>query len=63
MELETAKEILKKWLQEDGTIYSGMDTENYVSWTKNGEIIDIDGEFNPYELEAIVVWIKHVQGE
>ena len=51
-----AIEILKNYIQNDGSLYN---SGHYLSWDIPSNIICLDGDFESDELEAIVWWMRN----
>lgn len=60
MTLEQAKDILKDNIEADG----GLDNLGwYLCWEPGSDVVTLDGEFTLQELEAISLYVRHVNDE
>lgn len=61
MDEEKARRILKGWIQPDNGLHC---LGTYIAWTPgNGEEACLDGTFSAEELEAVVWWMVHFEGQ
>lgn len=55
MNEKTAREVLAKVIQPDGSLRS-MDW--YIDWTPGHQTVSLDGNFSARALEAVAWWIR-----
>lgn len=56
MNKEKAQEILKDYIQPDGSLFC---LGHYLSWSPSDKTITLDCEFDAEELEAFIWWMRN----
>lgn len=64
MTIEKARDVLADFDTDEktGKIEDGP-VLNFVSWTKDSDGINLDGEFSAEQLEALACWMNHYKAK
>ena len=61
MDEEKAREILKNCVRPNNELFNCVDFIKWPSWPGGKNVVTLDSQYSPEQLEAIVWWMKNMK--